>query len=80
MSGAMDIDGPLSSISLSGYQQACSTTRISVAEMECYYHLLEVCQETAALKSTYTSLKSFILVSCHVQGSLKSKVTACDSF
>lgn len=51
---SMDTDGPLSSISLSSYRQAYSTTRISVAEMECYYHLLWVCQETAALKSMYT--------------------------
>ncbi|XP_056893362.1 guanine nucleotide exchange factor DBS isoform X12 [Takifugu flavidus] len=51
MSGVVDKDGPLSSISLSSYRQACSTTRISVAEMECYYHLLGVCQETAALKN-----------------------------
>lgn len=61
MSGVMDTDEPLSSISLSSYRQACSTTRISVAEMECYYHLLGVCQETAALKSTYTSLKCLYL-------------------
>lgn len=53
--GVMNADGPLSSISPSSYGQASSTTRISVAEMECYYHLLGVCQETAGLKSMYTS-------------------------
>lgn len=45
------------------YQQAWSTTRISVAEMERYYHLLGVCQEAAVLKSMYEPLKCLYLQS-----------------
>lgn len=36
-------------------QQACATTRISVAEMERYHHLLGLCRETAGLQSTYVA-------------------------
>lgn len=57
------------------YQEACWTTRISVAEMERYYHLLGVCQETAVLQSMYEPLERLRLSSSDMSAGVREEAS-----